>query len=75
MSFNEESVRKEVSVRLGLELNDEIWQEVYNRAKQKLRQIIVRFGDADGARNTVWYIAQLAIEAIQAEALRLWTAN
>ena len=47
---------------------------MYDRAKQKLRHIVTLYGDADGARNTVGYIAQLTIEAMQAEALRLWTA-
>jgi len=45
------------------------------RAKEKLRHIVINFGDADGARNTTGYIAQLVIKAMQAEALRLWTAT
>lgn len=69
-----EAVREEVSDRLGQELTDATFRDMYDRAKQKLRHIVTLYGDADGARNTVGYIAQLVIEAMQAEALRLWTA-
>lgn len=70
---NEEAVREEVSSRLGRELPDRVWREMYGRAKRKLRYIITNFGDDDGARNTVDYIAQLTIEAIRAEALTQYT--
>lgn len=70
----EEAVREEVSDRLGKELGDVTWRDMYGRAKEKLRHIVTHFGDAGGARDTVEYIAQLTIEAMQAEALRLWTA-
>lgn len=70
----EEAVREEVSDRLGRELPDATFRDMYDRAKEKLRHIVAHFGDADGERNTVTYIAQLTIEAMQAEALRLWTA-
>lgn len=70
----EEAVREEVSDRLGRELPDVTFRDMYGRAKEKLRHIVTLFGDADGARNTVEYIAQLTIEAMQAEALRLLTA-
>lgn len=66
---NEEVVREEVSDRLGRELPDSVWADMYDRAERKLHHIITHFGDADGARSTVDYIAQLTIEAIQAEAL------
>lgn len=69
---NEDAVREEVSAQLGREVPDELWREMYARAKNKLRHIITHFGDADGARRTVDYIAQLTIEAIQAEALKWW---
>ncbi len=74
MDMREEAVREEVSDRLGRELSDTTWRDMYDRAKEKLRHIVTHFGDADGARDTVGYIAQLVIEAMQAEALRLWTA-
>lgn len=70
---NEDAVREEVSSRLGRELPDAFWREMYGRAKNKLRHIVTHFGDADGARNTVDYIAQLTIEAIQAEYLTQYT--
>lgn len=70
---NEEAVREEVSSRLGRELPDKIWQDMYDRAKRKLHHIVTHFGDADGARNTVDYIAQLTIEAIRAEAMTQYT--
>lgn len=70
---NEEAVREEVSDRLGRELPDSVWADMYGRAERKLRHIITHFGDADGARNTVDYIAQLTIEAIQAEAMARYT--
>lgn len=72
-AVNEEAVREEVSDRLGRELPDSVWADMYGRAERKLRHIITHFGDADGARNTVDYIAQLTIEAIQAEALTQYT--
>lgn len=74
MDKHEEAVREEVSDRLGRELTDTVWRDMYGRAQKKLRHIVTLFGDADGARNTVDYIAQLTIEAIQADALRRWTA-
>ena len=70
----EEAVREEVSYRIGKELRDATWRDMYGRAKEKLRHIVNHFGDAGGAHNTVEYIAQLTIEAMQAETLRLWTA-
>lgn len=70
----EEAVREEVSDRLGREMPDATFRDMYDRAKEKLRHIVTRYGDADGVRNTVGYIARLTIEAMQAEALRLWTA-
>ncbi len=70
----EEAVREEVSDRLGREMPDATFRDMYDRAKQKLRHIVTHFGDADGARNTVEYIAQLTVEAVQADAMRLWTA-
>lgn len=74
MDKHEEAVREEVSDRLGRELTDAVWRDMYGQAQEKLRRIVTLFGDADGARNTVDYIAQLTIEAIQADALRRWTA-
>lgn len=70
---NENAIREEVSDRLGRELPDAFWRDMYGRAKRKLRHIITHFGDADGARSMVDYIAQLTIEAIQAEALTQYT--
>lgn len=70
---NEEAVREEVSSRLGRELTDRFWREMYGRAKRKLQHIVTHFGDDGGARNTVDYIAQLTIEAIRAEALTQYT--
>ena len=60
--------------RLGQELSDAAWRDAYDRAQKKLRHIVALYGDADGARNTVEYIAKLAIEAIQADILARWTA-
>ena len=74
MDKHEEAVREEVSDRLGRELTDAVWRDMYDRAQKKLRHIVTLFGDADGARNTVEYIAQLTIEAIQEDALQRWTA-
>ena len=66
---NEEAVREEVCDRIGVELPDVIWRTMYDRATNKLRHIIARYGDEGGARNDVDYIAQLTVEAVQAEAL------
>ena len=74
MDSREETVRQEVSDRLGRELPDAVWRNMYGQAQEKLRRIVTLFGDADGARNTVDYIAQLTIEAIREDALRRWTA-
>lgn len=75
MDKHEEAVREEVSDRLGRELTDAVWRDMYDRAQKKLRHIVALFGDADGARNTVDYAAQLTIEAIREDALRRWTAE
>ena len=74
MDSREEAVRQEASDRLGQELSDAVWRDAYDWAQKKLRHIVALYGDADGARNTVEYIAQLAIEAIQADILARWTA-
>lgn len=74
MDSREEAVRQEASDRLGQELSDAVWRDMYDRAQKKLRHIVTLFGDADGARNTVDYIAQLTIEAIREDALQQWTA-
>lgn len=73
MDAFEEAVREEVGDLVGRELTDAAWRDMYGKAQQKLRRIVTLHGDADGARNTVDYIAQLTVEAIRAEALRLWT--
>ena len=70
---NERDVREEVAYRIGGELSDATWSEMYGRAKDKLRHIVTHFGDADGARNTLDYIAQLTIEAIRAQAITDYT--
>lgn len=74
MDSREEAVRQEASDRLGQELSDAAWRDAYDRAQKKLRHIVALYGDADGARNTVEYIAKLAIEVIQADILAWWTA-
>ena len=68
-AVNEESIREEAAFVMGRELSDKTWATAYKRAKQKLRHIVTRFGDADGARNTVEYIARLVVEAVQEETL------
>ena len=68
-AVNEESIREEAAFIMGQELSDKTWAAAYEQAKQKLRHIITHFGDADGARNTVNYIAQLVVEAVRAKAL------
>lgn len=69
----EEAVREEVADMTGREMSDATWAEMYGRAQRKLRHIVTHFGDADGARNTVNYIAQLTVEAIRAQALTDYT--
>lgn len=68
-AVNEESIREEAAFIMGRELSDKTWAAAYEQAKRKLRHIVAHFGDADGARNTVEYIAQLVVEAVQAEAM------
>lgn len=70
---SEEAIREEVSFRLGRELPDAFWRDMYGRAKRKLQHIISLYGDEGGARNTVNYIAQLTVEAIRAQALTDYT--
>lgn len=67
------TVSEETADILGRELSDATGAEMYGRAQRKLRHIISNFGDADGARNTVDYIAQLTIEAIRAEYMTQYT--
>lgn len=69
----EEAVREETAEILGHELSDATWAEMYGRAKRKLRHIISLYGDADGARNTVNYIAQLTAEAVREQAFADYT--
>lgn len=64
----ENAVREETAEIIGFEVSDTTWAEMFGRAKRKLHHIITNFGDADGARNTVNYIAQLTAEAIKEQA-------
>ncbi|MBQ2634026.1 MAG: hypothetical protein IJF88_05560 [Oscillospiraceae bacterium] len=64
-SSREKRVREEVSCIMGRDVSDHTWVEMYARAQKKLRCIITRYGDANGARRTIGYLAQLTVEAIQ----------
>lgn len=69
------AVRNEACSMIGAEIADSVWDRAYESAKNKLRHIVTRYGDADGERNTVAYIAQLVTEAIRADALTQYLAE
>ena len=68
--MSEEAIREDVCDIIGRELSDAAWARAYEEAKKKLRHIIDRYGDADGARSRPEYMTQLVVEAMRAEAMR-----
>lgn len=74
MGGYEETIREEVSDRLGRELPDSVWRRAFAGAEKKLRHIVTMYGNAGGARDTTDYMAQIVIETIRAQALADYTA-
>lgn len=58
---------------LGASILPGEWDKAKEDAERKLRWIIGREGDADGARREPWYMAQLIAEAVRASRLTRFT--
>lgn len=69
-----DTIREEVSDRLGRELPDSVWRRAFAGSEKKLRHIVTMYGNAGGARDTTDYMAQIVIETIRAQALADYTA-
>lgn len=71
----DEEIRNRVEEILGGEIPECIYGEAIAAARKKLRWIIGREGDADGARSTAGYIAQLVCEYITARIFSEFTCE
>lgn len=58
---------------LGGTIEPQEWDNAKEKAERKLKRIISREGDADGARRELWYLAQLIAEEIKAESFSRFT--
>lgn len=62
-----------VERELGFKITDTDYIGALEQAQKKLRHIIQRYGDSDGARRSADYLIQLVAEAFQGQALQEFT--
>ena len=61
----EATLQQQAERYLGSEIEPSEWDEAKAYAEHKLKGIIEREGDADGARREPWYLAQLIAETVK----------
>lgn len=59
-------LQRQAEQYLGAAIEPSEWSEAKTYAERKLKGIIDREGDADGARREPWYLAQLIAETVRA---------
>lgn len=64
-----------VEQELGFTITDTDYESALDAAQKKLRHIIQRYGDSDGARRSADYLIQLVAEAFQGQALQRFTLS
>lgn len=60
---------------LGMAIEPSEWDEAKAYAERKLKGIIEREGDVDGARRQPWYLAQLIAETVQGNRFSQFTLD
>lgn len=61
----EATLQQQAEQYLGAAIEPSEWDEAKAYAEHKLKGIIEREGDADGARREPWYLAQLIAETVK----------
>lgn len=61
----ERTLQQQAEQYLGSQITPSEWDGARAYAEHKLKRIIEREGDADGARREPWYLAQLIAEAVR----------
>lgn len=61
----EATLRQQVEYYLGTVIEPPEWEKARNSAERKLKRIIEREGDGNGARRETWYLAQFIAENVK----------
>lgn len=61
----EDAIRRQAEHYLCTEIEPSEWDKAKACAERKLKGIIEREGDGNGARRELWYLAQLIAESIR----------
>lgn len=65
VNFLEGTLRQQAEYYLGAKIGSSEWVEAKEYAERKLKGIIEREGDENGARREPWYLAQLIAETVK----------
>jgi len=71
----EDTLRQQAEHYLCTEIEPSEWDKAKAYAEQKLKGIIKREGDEDGARRQPWYLAQLIAETVQGNRFSQFTLD
>lgn len=71
----EDTLRQQAERYLCTEIEPSEWDKAKAYAEQKLKGIIKREGDGDGARRQPWYLAQLIAENVQGNRFSQFTLD
>lgn len=69
----EATLQQQAEHYLGTAIEPSEWGEAKAHAERKLKDIIERFGDEDGARREPWYLAQLIAETVRSDRFSKFT--
>lgn len=69
----EETLRQQAEHYLGAEIKSSEWVEAKEYAERKLKGIIEREGDGNGARREPWYLARLIAETVKSNSFSQFT--
>lgn len=70
-----DTLREQTERHLFTEIEPSDWDKAKAYAEQKLKGIIEREGDGDGARRQPWYLAQLIAETVQGSRFSKFTLD
>lgn len=71
----EVTLREQAEQYLCTEIEPSEWDKAKAYAEQKLKGIIEREGDGDGARRQPWYLAQLIAETVRGSRFSQFTVD
>lgn len=71
----EDTLRQQAERYLCTEIEPSEWDKAKAYAEQKLKGIIKRESDGDGARRQPWYLAQLIAETVQGNRFSQFTLD